>query len=86
MPGSHGEEAEAEAEYMMGGDEDNMKDEEEEEDENDTTAAQARNGKDIQGIPWDVLSISRENYRKTRLQSYKNFENIPNSGHETGKV
>ncbi|CAL8160203.1 unnamed protein product [Prunus armeniaca] len=31
----------------------------------DTTAAQARKGKDIQGIPWDRLSITREKYRQT---------------------
>ncbi|XP_015959157.1 uncharacterized WD repeat-containing protein C2A9.03 isoform X2 [Arachis duranensis] len=46
----------------------------------DTTAAEARKGKDIQGIPWDRLSISREKYRQTRLEQYKNYENIPQSG------
>ncbi|XP_010536789.1 PREDICTED: uncharacterized WD repeat-containing protein C2A9.03 [Tarenaya hassleriana] len=51
----------------------------------DTTAAQARKGKDIQGIPWDRLSITREKYRKTRLEQYKNYENIPNSGEASGK-
>nr|QQP23434.1 transducin/WD40 repeat-like superfamily protein [Sedum alfredii] len=59
-----------------------------EEDENDyannklrdTTAAQARMGRDIQGIPWEKLSISREKYRQTRLEHYKNYENIPQSG------
>ncbi|VVA18877.1 PREDICTED: WD repeat-containing [Prunus dulcis] len=52
----------------------------------DTTAAQARKGKDIQGIPWDRLSITREKYRQTRLEQYKNYENIPNSGEGSGKV
>ncbi|KAL6203619.1 hypothetical protein ACLB2K_027319 [Fragaria x ananassa] len=51
----------------------------------DTTAAQARRGKDIQGIPWDRLSITREKYRQTRLEQYKNYENIPNSGEGSGK-
>ncbi|KAJ8759684.1 hypothetical protein K2173_009776 [Erythroxylum novogranatense] len=46
----------------------------------DTSAADARRGKDIQGIPWDRLSISREKYRQTRLDQYKNYENIPQSG------
>ncbi|OVA19092.1 WD40 repeat [Macleaya cordata] len=46
----------------------------------DTTAAQARRGKDIQGIPWDRLNITREKYRKTRVEQYKNYENIPSSG------
>ncbi|KAG9146789.1 hypothetical protein Leryth_005112 [Lithospermum erythrorhizon] len=46
----------------------------------DTSAAQARRGKDIQGIPWERLSITREKYRQTRLEQYKNYVNIPNSG------
>ncbi|EPS61037.1 hypothetical protein M569_13762, partial [Genlisea aurea] len=46
----------------------------------DTTASQAREGKDIQGIPWLRLSITREKYRQSRLEQYKNYENIPNSG------
>lgn len=51
----------------------------------DTTAAQARRGQDIQGIPWDSLSITRERYRQTRLDQYKNYENIPHSGDRSGK-
>lgn len=49
------------------------------------TAAQARRGQDIQGIPWNSLSITRERYRKTRLEQYKNYENIPGSGDKAGK-
>jgi len=52
----------------------------------DTTAAEARRGKDIQGIPWDRLTISREKYRQTRLEQYKNYENIPQSGEMSEKV
>ncbi|KAL5182292.1 putative WD repeat-containing protein [Glycine soja] len=51
----------------------------------DTSAAEARKGKDIQGIPWDRLSISREKYRQTRLEQYKNYENIPQSGEQSEK-
>ncbi|CAF1894223.1 unnamed protein product [Brassica oleracea] len=51
----------------------------------DTSAAQARNGKDIQGIPWERLSVTRKDYRKTRLEQYKNYENVPHSGEEAGK-
>lgn len=43
----------------------------------DTTAVQARRGKDIQGIPWNRLNFTREKYRETRLQQYKNYENLP---------
>ncbi|PRQ34948.1 hypothetical protein RchiOBHm_Chr5g0074701 [Rosa chinensis] len=51
----------------------------------DTTDAQASRAEDTQGIPWDRLSITREKYRQTRLEQYKNYENIPNSGEGTGK-
>ncbi|KAJ4753174.1 Transducin/WD40 repeat-like superfamily protein [Rhynchospora pubera] len=51
----------------------------------DTSSAQARKGKDIQGIPWERLSISREKYRQTRLEQYKNYENIPDSGEASEK-
>ncbi|KAK2971945.1 hypothetical protein RJ640_004965, partial [Escallonia rubra] len=51
----------------------------------DTSAAQARKGEDIQGIPWDRLSITREKYRQTRLEQYKNYENIPQSGEGSEK-
>ncbi|GMH14478.1 hypothetical protein Nepgr_016319 [Nepenthes gracilis] len=46
----------------------------------DTSSAQARRGRDIQGIPWERLSITREKYRQTRLEQYKNYENIQHSG------
>ena len=54
--------------------------------QNGTTAAQARSGKDIQGIPWDRHSITREKYRQTRLEQYRNYENIPHSGEGSQKV
>jgi len=52
----------------------------------DTSSVQARKGKDIQGIPWDRLNITREKYRQTRLEQYKNYENIPNSGEASEKA
>ena len=52
----------------------------------DISAAQARKGKDIQGIPWDTLNITRERYRKTRLEQYKNYENVRNSGEASEKA
>ncbi|XP_047982418.1 uncharacterized WD repeat-containing protein C2A9.03-like [Salvia hispanica] len=45
----------------------------------DTSSSQAREGKDIQGIPWDILNITRESYRLTRLEQYRNYENLPSS-------
>uniref|UniRef100_A0A0D3AE06 Uncharacterized protein n=1 Tax=Brassica oleracea var. oleracea TaxID=109376 RepID=A0A0D3AE06_BRAOL len=45
-----------------------------------------RKGKGIQGIPWVMLSISREKYRQTRLQQYKNYENFTNSGESSEMV
>lgn len=51
----------------------------------DTSSAQARRGKDIQGIPWERLNITRESYRFTRLEQYRNYENIPLSGDAVDK-
>ncbi|CDP14624.1 unnamed protein product [Coffea canephora] len=51
----------------------------------DTSASQARNGKDIQGIPWDRLNITREDYRRTRILQYQNYENVPASGETVDK-
>eukprot|EP00252_Welwitschia_mirabilis_P007259 TRINITY_DN1847_c0_g1_i1.p1 TRINITY_DN1847_c0_g1~~TRINITY_DN1847_c0_g1_i1.p1 ORF type:complete len:447 (-),score=70.02 TRINITY_DN1847_c0_g1_i1:398-1738(-) len=52
----------------------------------DTSAAQARRGKDIQGIPWDTLNLRRETYRATRLEQYKNYENVHQSRDELEKI
>ncbi|KAL0392546.1 UNVERIFIED_CONTAM: hypothetical protein Sradi_2477400, partial [Sesamum radiatum] len=51
----------------------------------DTSAPQARKGKDIQGIPWERLNITRESYRLTRLEQYRNYANIPSSGEAVDK-
>ncbi|KAL8491929.1 hypothetical protein ACS0TY_023507 [Phlomoides rotata] len=48
----------------------------------DTSSSQAREGKDIQGIPWDRLNITRETYRLTRLQQYRNYVSLPSSSEE----
>eukprot|EP00262_Sarcandra_glabra_P013640 TRINITY_DN382_c0_g1_i7.p1 TRINITY_DN382_c0_g1~~TRINITY_DN382_c0_g1_i7.p1 ORF type:complete len:141 (-),score=19.19 TRINITY_DN382_c0_g1_i7:1861-2283(-) len=46
---------------------------------NDTSALEARNGKDVQGIPWERLNFTRDKYREMRLKQYKNYENFPRS-------
>ncbi|KAL6969100.1 hypothetical protein U1Q18_042992 [Sarracenia purpurea var. burkii] len=51
----------------------------------DTSALEARNGKDIQGIPWERLNFSRDKYRETRLKQYKNYENLSRSRQELEK-
>ncbi|CAI9117256.1 OLC1v1018607C1 [Oldenlandia corymbosa var. corymbosa] len=51
----------------------------------DTSAAQARKGKDIQGIPWSRLNITRDDYRATRILQYQNYENVPASGETADK-
>ncbi|KAG6598673.1 hypothetical protein SDJN03_08451, partial [Cucurbita argyrosperma subsp. sororia] len=51
----------------------------------DTSALDARNGKDIQGIPWERFTFTRENYRENRLSQYKNFESLPISRDELEK-
>jgi hypothetical protein len=52
----------------------------------DTSASEARNGKDIQGIPWERLNYSRDEYRETRLKQYKNYESLTRSREELDKV
>ncbi|GBF93182.1 hypothetical protein Rsub_05914 [Raphidocelis subcapitata] len=42
----------------------------------DTTAAQAARGRDPQGIPWDRLQFTREQYRQQRLATYRNYTNL----------
>ncbi|KHN09131.1 Putative WD repeat-containing protein C2A9.03 [Glycine soja] len=51
----------------------------------DTTCSEARNGKDIQGIPWERLNYSRDKYRETRLKQYKNYQNFSLSPHHLHK-
>ncbi|KAL6657562.1 hypothetical protein ACP70R_005342 [Stipagrostis hirtigluma subsp. patula] len=46
---------------------------------NDTSALEYRNGKDIQGIPWERLNYSRDQYREMRLKEYQNFESLSRS-------
>ncbi|KAF9610057.1 hypothetical protein IFM89_026258 [Coptis chinensis] len=67
-------------EYYYGSDGEVLFDDYESVTKTDTSAAQARRGRDIQGIPWERLNITRENYRKTRLEHYKNYENVSSSG------
>ncbi|XP_039117477.1 uncharacterized WD repeat-containing protein C2A9.03-like [Dioscorea cayenensis subsp. rotundata] len=51
----------------------------------DILSTDVRRGKDIQGIPWNQLSITREKYRQTRLEQYKNYENVLHSGLQSAK-
>ncbi|KAL2503811.1 Transducin/WD40 repeat-like superfamily protein [Abeliophyllum distichum] len=51
----------------------------------DTSALEARNGKDIQGIPWERLNFTREKYRESRLKQYKNYENLSRSHEDLEK-
>ncbi|ONK77648.1 uncharacterized protein A4U43_C02F9000 [Asparagus officinalis] len=52
----------------------------------DTSSEQARRGKDIQGIPWDRLHITRENYRRARLEQYNNYDNVHSSGDQIDEM
>lgn len=51
----------------------------------DTSAIEARNGKDIQGIPWERLNFTRDKYRETRLKQYKNYESLSRSREDLEK-
>ncbi|CAA0840460.1 Transducin/WD40 repeat-like superfamily protein, partial [Striga hermonthica] len=52
----------------------------------DTSALEVRNGKDMQGIPWERLNFTRHKYRESRLKGYKNFENLSISHGDLEKV
>ncbi|GAB2232265.1 hypothetical protein Drorol1_Dr00011297 [Drosera rotundifolia] len=52
----------------------------------DTTAAEARKGKDIQGLQWDRFSFTREEYRENRVKKYMNFESLSFSREGLDKV
>eukprot|EP00878_Enallax_costatus_P023534 GHUV01025034.1.p1 GENE.GHUV01025034.1~~GHUV01025034.1.p1 ORF type:complete len:224 (+),score=72.59 GHUV01025034.1:581-1252(+) len=41
----------------------------------DVTQQQAAEGRDLQGIPWDRLQITRSRYRQQRLDQYRNYMN-----------
>ncbi|XP_034576402.1 uncharacterized WD repeat-containing protein C2A9.03 isoform X1 [Setaria viridis] len=45
----------------------------------DTSASDYKEGKDIQGIPWERLNYSRDQYREMRLKEYKNYQNLTRS-------
>lgn len=51
----------------------------------DTTAMDVRNGKDIQGIPWERMNFTRSKYRETRLLQYKNYESLSSSREDLEK-
>lgn len=52
----------------------------------DTSALEARNGKDIQGIPWERLNFTRDEYREARLKQYKNYESLAQPRQDLEKV
>lgn len=52
----------------------------------DTSALEARNGKDIQGIPWERLNFTRDEYREARLKQYKNYESLARPRQDLEKV
>jgi hypothetical protein len=49
-----------------------------------TSALEFRQGKDMQGIPWERLNYTRDQYRQIRLKQYKNYESLarPRDGPE----
>ncbi|KAI6687713.1 hypothetical protein NL676_024541 [Syzygium grande] len=51
----------------------------------DTSALEARNGKDMQGIPWERMNYTRDKYREKRLKQYKNYESLSRSRVELDK-
>ncbi|KAG5632737.1 hypothetical protein H5410_004454 [Solanum commersonii] len=46
----------------------------------DSSVIEVRNDKGIQGIPKERVAIPTETTRQRKLQCYKKYENIPQSG------
>ncbi|KAK3147074.1 hypothetical protein QOZ80_3BG0277740 [Eleusine coracana subsp. coracana] len=45
----------------------------------DTSASDYKEGKDMQGMPWERLNYSRDQYRDMRLRQYKNYQSLTRS-------
>lgn len=45
----------------------------------DTSALDFKEGKDMQGIPWERLNYTRDQYRQMRLKEYKSYKNLTRS-------
>ncbi|KAL6594030.1 hypothetical protein ACP70R_048931 [Stipagrostis hirtigluma subsp. patula] len=45
----------------------------------DTSASDYKEGKDMQGIPWERLNYNRDQYREMRLKQYKNYQSLNRS-------
>ena len=52
----------------------------------DTSALEVKKGKDVQGIPWERLNFTREEYRESRLKQYKNYESLSLCREDLDKV
>lgn len=44
-----------------------------------TSALDYKEGKDMQGIPWERLNYTRDQYRQMRLKEYKSYQNLTRS-------
>ncbi|PWZ54870.1 putative WD repeat-containing protein C2A9.03 [Zea mays] len=85
LTGAHPEEGDRHAVRMDGSDDDEL-DQPTSKATEHITAMDVRKGKDMQGIPWNVMPTTRDKYRQSRLQGYANFENVPNSGRLSEKA
>ncbi|KAG1334566.1 putative WD repeat-containing protein C2A9.03 [Cocos nucifera] len=83
--GEFDDEFEISGHQREGRDADLVEDEDATKQKNDTSASEYRKGKDIQGIPWERLNHSREEYREMRLKMYKNYQNLLRSRDELEK-
>jgi hypothetical protein len=45
----------------------------------DASALDFKEGKDMQGIPWERLNYTRDQYRQMRLKEYKSYKNLTRS-------
>jgi hypothetical protein len=45
----------------------------------DISASDYKEGEDMQGIPWERLNYTRDQYRRMRLKEYKSYKNLTRS-------
>ncbi|ONL98569.1 uncharacterized protein [Zea mays] len=45
----------------------------------DISASDYKEGEDMQGIPWERLNYTRDQYRRMRLKEYKSYQNLTRS-------
>jgi hypothetical protein len=52
----------------------------------DVSVEDVRDGKDMQGIPWEKIVFRRDQYREMKMKNYRNYQNLSYAREEALKV